>query len=104
PCGLVINEILSNAFKHAFKDIDKPEINVDFNKIDDNNVSLTIKDNGKGLDKGFGISESNGLGLKLVDILTEQLDGKLEISGDNGAKFMLTFPEKIKQARYLPNG
>ena len=103
PCGLIINEILTNAFKYAFNDTEDPEIGISMVKVDNDNVSLTIKDNGIGLPEGFDISRSKGLGLKLVHILAKQLDGKLEVMGNNGTTFRLTFPEKLEHTRYLPD-
>ncbi|MCK4910120.1 MAG: PAS domain S-box protein [Thermodesulfovibrionales bacterium] len=103
PCGLIINELLSNAFKHAFDGIDSPEISISMAKAGDDNVSLTIRDNGTGLPEAFDISRSKGLGLKLVLTLARQLDGKLEVTGLNGTTFQLTFPEKLEPARHIPD-
>ncbi len=96
PCGLIINELLTNAFKHAFDGTDSPEISISMAKVDEDNVCLEIRDNGNGLPEGFDISRSKGLGLKLVRALATQLDGKLEVAGDNGTTFTLTFPEKLE--------
>ncbi len=96
PCGLIINELLTNAFKHAFDGVDNPEISISMVKVDDDNVLLTIRDNGKGLPEGFDVSSSKGLGLKIVCALSEQLDAKLEVAGDDGTIIKLTFPEKLE--------
>ncbi len=101
PCGLIINELLTNALKHAFDGVDSPEISISMVKVDEDNVCLTIRDNGIGLPEGFDISRSKGLGLKLVLTLTRQLDGKLEAVSGNGTTFRLTFPEKFELARHL---
>ncbi|KKK83773.1 hypothetical protein LCGC14_2790000, partial [marine sediment metagenome] len=73
-----------------------PEISISMAKVDEDNVCLEIKDNGNKLPEGFDISSSKGLGLKLVRALATQLDGKLEVTGDNGTTFRLTFPEKLE--------
>ena len=96
PCGLIINELLTNAYKHAFDGTDSPEISISMAKVDEDNVCLEIRDNGNKLPEGFDISRSKGLGLKLVRALATQLDGKLEVTGDNGTTFRLTFPEKLE--------
>ncbi len=99
PCGLIINELLTNAIKHAFEGNDRPEINLEMIKVDDNNVSLTITDNGKGLPEGFDIYKSTGLGLKLVRTLVKQISGTIQARSSGGTAFMLLFPEKHEPAR-----
>ncbi|MCK4910825.1 MAG: ATP-binding protein, partial [Thermodesulfovibrionales bacterium] len=94
PCGLIINELLTNALIHAFEGQDKPEIRIEMLRADKNNISLTISDNGKGLPDGFDISKSTGLGLKLVEALIIQIRGTLEAKSENGTTFKLIFPEK----------
>ncbi len=98
---MIINELLTNAFKHAFEGTSSPEISISMAKVDEDNVCLEIKDNGTGLPEGFDIQSSKGLGLKLVSALATQLDAKLEVMGGEGTTFRLTFPEKIEHARHL---
>jgi PAS domain S-box-containing protein len=99
PCGLLINEILVNSFKHAFKGQDNPEITVTMTRLEDGNISLSISDNGIGLPDGYDISKSTGLGLKLIEPLTGQIEGKMEVKVEEGTEFRFVFPEKIKIAR-----
>ncbi len=94
PCGLIINELLTNAMKHAFEGIGKPEIRVEMTQTDDNNVALTISDNGNGLPAEFDIQQSTGLGLKLVGTLVNQIYGSIEAISEHGTTFKLTFPNK----------
>ena len=101
PCGLIINEILTNAYKHAFSVNDKPELNISMKKSDNENVRLTIADNGKGLPEGFDLYQAQGLGLKLVGILVKQINGKLEAKSGNGVTYQITFPSNIEHARHL---
>jgi len=98
PCGLIINEVLSNSFKHAFEISEDKIINLSANRKDDGTIFLTIKDNGKGIPAGLIPSQSKGLGLKLVDNLIMQLNGQIEVKNDNGTVFNFVFPEKIKFA------
>lgn len=101
PCGLIINEILTNAYKHAFHEHDAPELIVTMKAREKENVVLTICDNGKGFTEGFDISRFKGLGLKLVDVLVGQINGILEVESTQGVRFTITFPTQIEHARHL---
>ena len=95
PCGLILNEIITNAYKYAFKNNDNPELLVSIKK-DQDSYTLIIKDNGKGMKKGINISNASTLGLRLINsIATLQLEGELHYSNDKGARFKLEFKEKI---------
>ncbi|MBF0542311.1 MAG: PAS domain S-box protein [Nitrospirae bacterium] len=91
PCGLIINEIISNSIKYAFPDNRKGIISVDFNKTPKGYI-LYIGDNGIGLPKDIDFSKTKSLGLHLINILsTKQLDGQIEIERTNGTMFKITF-------------
>ena len=91
PIGLIINEIITNAFKHAFKDKTiKPVIAIQLRLIT-NTVQLTIKDNGSGFPQNFN-SSNNSLGHTLIESLTDQIDGKVVFSNNNGAQVEVSFP------------
>ncbi|MBF0559177.1 MAG: PAS domain-containing protein [Nitrospirae bacterium] len=90
PCGLIINELLTNAFKYAFPDNRSGELCVNFAKSD-NTYRLTIKDNGVGLPEGFDFKTTSSLGLKIVNVLTKQLRGTLQITSDKGTEAAVTF-------------
>jgi two-component sensor histidine kinase len=92
PVGLVINELLSNALKHAFEGRGEGKIEVSLTASEGGRINLTVSDDGVGLPPGFDINESNTLGLRLVKILTEdQLQGTLEVTSDGGATFNIEF-------------
>jgi PAS domain S-box-containing protein len=91
PCGLIINELLSNAFLHAFPNHRVGEISLSF-KQDQNNFVLSVSDNGIGFPADFEVQDSGSLGLHLVSLLTKQLLGKLAISNKNGATLEMQFP------------
>ncbi|MFC1769858.1 PAS domain S-box protein [Nitrospirota bacterium] len=99
PCGLIINELLTNSFKHAFNGTDKPVIDIRLELIDDKDIKLSIADNGAGLPADFDIDQSTGLGLMLIVSLCTQIKGTLQYKSDNGTVFTLTFPKEIKFAR-----
>jgi PAS domain S-box-containing protein len=92
PVGLIINELLSNALKHAFEGRDEGKIEVSLTASEDGRIHLTVSDDGVGLPSGFDINESKTLGLRLVKILTEdQLQGNLEVTSDGGTTFKMEF-------------
>lgn len=90
PCGLVINEIVTNSMKHAFSNgsIEDPTIDITL-KLNEQGTRMIISDNGRGLPEGFDINQSDSLGLELVCSLVEQLEGNMEVTSDQGTTFML---------------
>ncbi|MDM8542752.1 PAS domain S-box protein [Desulfococcaceae bacterium HSG9] len=100
PCGLIINELASNAFKYAFpsewhKLENEPKlVRVGMHSDDHGQCVLKVSDNGVGLPADLQIEnvKRESLGLRLVNILCEQLEGTLQVSGEGGAVFCLTFP------------
>ena len=99
PCGLIMNELLTNSFKHAFNGQENPEITISMSKLDDGNISLSFSDNGIGLPEGFDISNTAGLGLILLDPLIKQMEGTMEVNVGNGTEFRFIFPEKHEIAK-----
>ncbi|MBF0506004.1 MAG: PAS domain-containing protein [Nitrospirae bacterium] len=93
PCGLIINELLTNALKYAFPDNRSGVLSVHFTKTEDT-YTLSIKDNGVGLPEGFDYKEASTLGLRLVKVLTGQLRGAFEIKSDKGTEAVVTFKTK----------
>jgi two-component sensor histidine kinase len=92
PVGLIVNELLTNAFKHAFVNRDEGNIWVSLGISEKGLVSLTVSDDGVGLPVDFDINSRKTLGLRLVKILTEdQLQGTLEVTGDCGTTFNIDF-------------
>ncbi|MBN2416044.1 sensor histidine kinase [bacterium] len=92
PCGIIINELITNALKHAFPGTDKGTITIGFCCLGSGSCQLKVTDNGVGLPGGITLNNPNSLGLKLVTILTEQLKGSIEVASDKGAAFIVTFP------------
>ena len=91
PCGLVINEIITNAFKYAFKEHDNPKLTIEMKRKKEKYL-LKIKDNGKGLDENIDISNSSTLGLKLINTICKlQLNGDIKYSYKKGAIFEIEF-------------
>jgi len=91
PCGLIVSELVTNAYKHAFSPGEKGKIIVEIAKDKDLMV-LKVTDNGIGLPEDFDARKSESLGLQLVYLLGEgQLSGMVEIKQNNGTCFILTF-------------
>jgi two-component system, sensor histidine kinase PdtaS len=90
PLGLITNELMSNAYKHAFNGKDGV-IKVELSKLVKNTYQLKISDNGQGLAADFDLSSSESLGLDIVAILSEQINAELKIYNDNGAHFDIVF-------------
>ncbi|MDY7023028.1 MAG: histidine kinase dimerization/phosphoacceptor domain -containing protein, partial [Cyanobacteriota bacterium] len=103
PCGLIINELISNAFKHAFPDGQEGKIEVKLQTLEQmDKIVLTIADNGVGLPPNLNFQNLDSLGMQLVETLTTQLEGNLEVIRENGTMFKLTFSElKYKQQDQL---
>lgn len=96
PCALVINEILSNAYKHAFKGKEKGTIEI---KLEEENgkIMISICDNGIGIPNLEDVSRSNSLGVKLIRTLIQhQLKGTLNITSDHGTQILIDFPYTAK--------
>ncbi len=93
PLGLLINEILTNSIKHAFPSKEKKDrIFLKLSKINDEQLILSIGDNGKGFDPEIHLSTSaETLGISLIENLAEQLSGTLELMPGEGTKYELRF-------------
>ncbi len=94
PCGLILNELLTNALKYAYPKSKKGEIFIHLYQKK-NKVYIEIQDFGIGLPKNFNIEEVETLGLSLVHTLVQQIDGEIEIKSDEGTKILIIF-EKLE--------
>lgn len=93
PCGLILNELVSNALKHAFTNGHgtDPALTISLKSVD-SEVELIVSDNGSGLPPQFNIENAESMGLRVVQTLCEQLEGTIEILRQNGTTFRLQFP------------
>jgi two-component sensor histidine kinase len=91
PLGLIVNEVVSNAFKHAFADGRAGRLGISLKRESEGTARLVIEDNGPGFDPD---APSKGIGRRLIDALTAQLGGsvRFEPAEGGGARFTLTFP------------
>ncbi|HVY93987.1 MAG TPA: sensor histidine kinase, partial [Bryobacteraceae bacterium] len=91
PCGLILNELISNALKHAFNDGREGTIRISLSGSESGEISLSVSDDGRGLPPDFSMSQSNTLGHQVVSTLVRQLGAKLTVQGENGARFAFTW-------------
>jgi len=101
PCGLIINELVTNALKHAFPKGRKGSISVTFKRRKPSGYLLEVRDDGVGLSRDLDVCKAGSLGLQLVVILLEQLKGKLEIDSRGGATFRMEFDEYFEAGAML---
>ncbi len=92
PCGLIVTELISNSYKHAFHNVSGGEIIIDMKK-NRGTYTLSVMDNGIGMESGRDKADSSSLGLHLVDALVKQIRGTITISGDSGTTITVTFQE-----------
>ncbi|MDJ0687938.1 MAG: response regulator [Xenococcaceae cyanobacterium MO_188.B32] len=92
-CGLIINELAANALEHAFRDRQSGNIWLGLQRDENSQIILQVKDDGVGFPEDFDFINADSLGLKLVRILTRQIEGEMKISTNNGTCFTITFSE-----------
>jgi two-component sensor histidine kinase len=114
PLGMIVNELVSNSFKHAFPGGKTGEIQIKLSreengKSKDSKIGcknkeckstgyiLTVSDNGAGMPESISLEDSDTLGIQLVTILVDQLDGELELNRDSGTEFIIRFAVSEKQ-------
>lgn len=90
PCGLIVNELITNAFKYAFPAGKEGEISIEL-KRNNNRVTLSVADNGVGIDKQVDYKTTESLGFQLINSLVTQIEGELHYENNNGTKFTVSF-------------
>jgi two-component sensor histidine kinase len=103
-CGLILQELLSNSFKHAFPGERRGEIGIALQVAPGARIVLTVWDTGVGLPAGLDFRHTESLGLQLVCLLTEQLGGTVELAQTSGTHWTLTFPLAGASATPRQNG
>ena len=94
PLSLIINEIITNCYKHAFTNTNEGQISIAINKVDTDNYSLSVKDNGKGFPENFNPKNNNeSIGFDLIYGLSEQLDGFVTIKSEQETEILIAFKE-----------
>jgi PAS domain S-box-containing protein len=95
PCGLIINELVTNSLKYAFASLPVGKISLALNHRENHTFCLTVWDDGVGLPPDFEARSAASLGIQLVRVLVHQLGGEMKIEQDQGTRFIIIFPEKF---------
>lgn len=92
PCGLLMNEIVVNALKHAFPDQGSGCVHIVFKQYRDDQYLLEVSDNGVGMNADPGATERRTLGRTLIEVLVSQLEGEFKVMDQGGTRIRITFP------------
>lgn len=94
--GLIVNELVTNAYKYAFKPGNKNQLFIGLIATGMNQYQLRVSDSGPGLPEGFSIDKSDSLGMRMVSLLTRQLKGTIDIRNEQGALLLIEFKQPLK--------
>lgn len=97
PLGLILSEIVSNSLKYAFTGQEDGEISISMKKIGSNLYSLEVGDNGAGIPKEVDFKTTESLGMMLIRMLSEQLNGDVTMRVDRGTHYKIVFKEEVKE-------
>ncbi len=98
PIGLIINELVTNCFKHAYKGHPNPELFINFYRTNANRLNLIIRDNGKGIEQESQEANGSSFGLKMVHLLVQELEADLKIQNNKGLSYHIEFDMNRKAA------
>ena len=98
PCGLIVHELVSNSLKHAFPGARHGEIHLGLRRFAENEYLIRVKDNGVGLPAHLDLRETETLGMQLVNLLVDQIEGRIEVERKTGTEFRVYF----KEPKYKP--
>ena len=109
PCALMVNELVTNALKYAFRHnipgVDRPpQIRAEIARDSKNGLTLTVSDNGCGFPEHLDFRDTESLGLQIVNTLTHQLDGTIELDNEEGTTFTFRCTEINSQSRSENHG
>ena len=93
PCGLIVNELVSNALKHAFPDGRTGEVRIELFRAEGDKNCLVVSDNGVGFPEGLDFRNAETLGMQIISMLVDQLDGHIELGRQEGTSFKIVFEE-----------
>ncbi|MEI6315445.1 MAG: PAS domain S-box protein, partial [Syntrophus sp. (in: bacteria)] len=102
PCGLILNELISNVLKHAVPGDGSGKLQITINETKNKEIEIFVRDNGFGLPDDVDINQPRTVGLYLVNgLVRKQLDGQIEVRRDNGTEFRIKFPYDLSEGRSL---
>ena len=99
PCGLIINELVSNSFEHAFPEGRRGRIKVTFRSVGTEEFELVVADDGIGLPQELDWRQTGSFGLRLVNSLVRQLRADIEVTTREGTEFRMRFAEPTQRKR-----
>jgi PAS domain S-box-containing protein len=100
PCGLIVNELVSNALEHAFPESTVGTIQIALRPFEDGTFELIVQDDGVGLPKDVDVRSAETFGLQLVNLLLQQLDGSIEVARNGGTRWAVLFRELKYKPRF----
>jgi len=104
PCGLILQELISNCLKHAFPPDTPGEIYIELRSDSLKQSTLIVRDTGIGLPQAVDFRDTRSLGLQLVNLLTQQLHGTIRLDRHEGTTFTITFAELLSKTRVPATG
>jgi two-component sensor histidine kinase len=90
PIGLILNELINNAFKHSYKDYESGTLKIKLHKNTEG-IVLLVESDGNKMDSNFDITKSDSLGMTLIEVLVKRINGQLEIEQDDWTRFKIMF-------------
>jgi len=93
PCGLIVNELISNALKHGFPEGRSGRVGIDLHRLEGDGYSLRVVDDGVGFPEGLDFRKTETLGMQIVNTLASQIDASIDLGRDKGTEFTLRFQE-----------
>jgi two-component sensor histidine kinase len=93
PCGLIVNELISNALKHGFPENRSGELSIDLRRDPGDGYRLCVRDDGVGFPEGLDFRRTETLGMQVVNTLVSQIDATIELARDKGTEFTVHFQE-----------
>jgi two-component sensor histidine kinase len=91
PCGLIVNELITNSLKHAFPGERKGNISIKMSEEKPKGFKLVVSDNGVGFPHEIDFRHTKSMGLQLVNDLVKQLQGSIDLDQSGGTSFMIVF-------------
>jgi PAS domain S-box-containing protein len=93
PCGLIVNELVSNALKHGFPEGRSGELDIDLRQVEGDGYVLQVKDDGVGFPEGLDFRKTETLGMQIVNTLVSQIDASIDLAREKGTQFTIHFQE-----------
>ena len=100
PCGLITNELVSNAYKHGFPQGGPGQVTLSLERLADGRLRLEVSDTGRGISADVDLQKTKSLGMQLVHTLVRQLRGTIEVRRENGVSFILHLQENVRKEHH----